>query len=365
MVFTKKINVKKGQVNLNHTNLKDILQLCSPSEQFVLVEKYWLVSWKPTPMQQIWERFDMSRERIRQILNKSLQKVRRLINHDQSLLQLINLAHEIVRKNWYFIAEENLINQLRKASWTHFTYQELLLVLSADYDLYYLHRNKRFQKVFFIEPLFEDLLNDIHDTAYEFLKSTHKTLPFNELVSKLQSIFLQKFQRNQSIKELLLNDLLYKQIFILSRNIYLFDDKVGLEDNPEVNPKTIKLKIKYILSQEGQPLHYEKITEKIKEKFNVKKIKTTTVHNELVKNSEFVNVWMWTYWLKEWWYQWENTIETIKNILAKAWRPMKVSEITKEVLKERLIREITVLMVLQKHPEIFQRVWKWVYTLKK
>jgi hypothetical protein len=35
---------------------------------------------------------------------------------------------------------------------------------------------------------------------------------------------------------------------------------------------------------------------------------------------------------------------------------MKVSEITKEVLKERLIREITVLMVLQKHPEIFQRV---------
>jgi len=37
---------------------------------------------------------------------------------------------------------------------------------------------------------------------------------------------------------------------------------------------------------------------------------------------------------------------------------MKISEITKEVLKERLIREITVLMVLQKNPHIFKRVSK-------
>jgi hypothetical protein len=37
---------------------------------------------------------------------------------------------------------------------------------------------------------------------------------------------------------------------------------------------------------------------------------------------------------------------------------MKVSEITKEVLKERMIREITVLMVLQKNPDIFKRVAK-------
>jgi hypothetical protein len=35
---------------------------------------------------------------------------------------------------------------------------------------------------------------------------------------------------------------------------------------------------------------------------------------------------------------------------------MKVSEITKEVLKERMIREVTVLLVLQKHQDIFERV---------
>jgi hypothetical protein len=87
----------------------------------------------------------------------------------------------------------------------------------------------------------------------------------------------------------LTNDLTYRQIFNLSRHIYLFDDKVGLEDNPDVNPKTIKLKIRYILQQEGKPLHYEQIAKKVEEKFG-KKVKITTVHNELVKNPEFINV---------------------------------------------------------------------------
>jgi hypothetical protein len=35
---------------------------------------------------------------------------------------------------------------------------------------------------------------------------------------------------------------------------------------------------------------------------------------------------------------------------------MKISELTKEVLKERTVREITVLMVLQKNTDTFERV---------
>jgi len=40
MVFQKKINVEKGEVDLSKTNLQNILKLCLPSEQFVLTEKY-------------------------------------------------------------------------------------------------------------------------------------------------------------------------------------------------------------------------------------------------------------------------------------------------------------------------------------
>jgi hypothetical protein len=44
MVFAKKINVDANEVNLSSTQLKDILKLCNPSEQFVLTEKYGLIS---------------------------------------------------------------------------------------------------------------------------------------------------------------------------------------------------------------------------------------------------------------------------------------------------------------------------------
>ena len=364
MVFAKKINVEANSVDLTATKLKDILKLCNPSEQFVLTEKYGLISWKPTPMQQIGKKFDMSRERIRQILNKSLNKVRRLISHDEYLLAIVNKANKIVVENGFLISEKNLIEELMKDKNIDLNYNELLLILSSDYDLYYLHRNKRFEKVFFVEPMFEDLLNDIHDTAFLKLKESKNAIETKDLISYLQSVFLQKFQRNQSLRDVLSTDKLYENIFNLSRHIFSFDNKVGLEDNAEVNPKTIKLKIKHVLQKEWKAMHYEEIANKIKEKFNLNKIKTSTVHNELVKNADFVNVWMWTYWLKEWWYQGETTIDAIKNILKKAWRPMKINEITKEVLKERMIREITILMVLQKNPDVFKRVEKWLYTLK-
>ena len=364
MAFEKKINVNEKQIDLSKTKLKDIIKMCNPSEQFVLVEKYWLVDWKGLPMQQIWKKFNMSRERIRQILNKSLTKIRRLAWHNENLEKIFEKAHQITKENNYIIKEDELINKLLEDKDVNLNYNELLLLLSSDYDLYYLHRNKRFQKIFFLEPLFEDLLNDIHDSILNELKE-NGPLSLDMLKYKIKWIFINKFQRNNSLKSLLENDKIYENIIKYSRDLYLFDNKAWLEEHEEVNPKTIKLKIKYILSKEWKPLHYEEVAQKIKEVFNLKSVKVPTIHNELVKGKEFVNVWMWTYWLKEWWYKWDNTLEVIKNILEKAWRPMKVSEITKEVLKERLIREVTVLIVLQKHPEIFERVWKWLYQLKK
>ena len=365
MVYKRKINVDSKTINLSWTKLKDIIKLCNPWEQFILVEKYWLISWKSLPMQQIWNNFDISRERIRQILNKSLWKIRRFIWHDKYLSNIITKAQNIIMQNWYILWEKEIINTLLKDKDINLNYNESLLILSSDYDLYYIHRNKRFEKSFFIEPLFEDLINDIHDTAFDFLKKNENSVDKTMLINKLIPIFSKKFQRNQSIKDILQDTKLYKKIFNLSRYIYEFNDKLGLKNNEEVNPKTIKLKIKHVFANEWKALHYENVAKKIKEIFWLKSVKIPTVHNELVKWKEFINVWMWIYWLKKWWYKWENTIEAIITILKNHKRPMRISEITKEVLKERVIREITVLMVLQKQKDIFERVWKWLYKLKE
>ena len=364
MVFEKKINVEKGRVNLSTTKLKSVLEYCNPSEQYVLVEKYGLVSWKAKPMQQIWKDFDMSRERIRQILNRSLVKVRRLLAQHPELENDIKTAQAIVKKNGYLMEEKQLLEEL-KATNTSLNYNELLLILSSDYDLYYIHRNKRFQKFFYVEPVFEDLINDIHDTMYTLLKENKASLTEDMLFYKIKSLFTTKFQRNNSIKTVLGDDKFYKWIIKLSKLLYTLDWLVWLETYEDVNPRTMKLKIKHVLMKEWKALHFEEIAKKVKEYFQLDSIKVPTIHNELVKNKEFINVWMWTYWLNSWGYNWENTVEAIKTILKKAWRPMKTSEIAKEVLKERLVKEVTILLVLQKHSEFFERVGKWLYQIRK
>ena len=364
MVFEKKINVEKESINLSTTKLKPVLEYCNPSEQYVLVEKYGLVSGKAKPMQQIGKEFDMSRERIRQILNKSLTKVRRLLAQHKDLEGIIEQAKKIVKDNAYLMEETALINKLlnNKAG---LNYNELLLILSSDYDLYYIHRNRRFTKFFYVEPVFEDLLNDIHDSIFTLIKENKAPISEDKIFYKMKSLFSSKFQRNQSIKDILDNEDFYRNIISLSRFLYSLDGLVWLENHEDVNPKTMKLKIKYVLSKNWTPLHYEEIANKVKETFKLDSIKVPTIHNELVKNKEFINVGMWTYGLASWGYQWENTLEAIKSILAKAGRPMKTAEIAKEVLKERLVKEVTILLVLQKHPDIFERVGKWLYQLKK
>ncbi len=365
MTYAKKINVKESSVDLSKTKLKSVLELCNPSEQFVLVEKYGLVTWKPMPMQQIWKQFDMSRERIRQITNKSLWKVRRLVSHNKDLNSIIEKSLKILKENGYIMEEKELINKLLTDKSVDINYNEALLILSSDYELYYIHRNKYFQKFFFLEPVFEDLINDIHNTTIKILEDNKSALDEDMLIAKLAGLFVKKFPRNETLKDILLDNFNYNELFKISKDIYSFNGKIWLYWDKKAHPRTMKLKIQYVLDKMWKSAHFTEIASEVKKAFNLKSVKVPSVHNELVKWKEFVNVWMWLYWLEKWGYKWANTLELLQNILKNSWRAMKVSELTKEVLKERNIREITVLMVLQKNTDIFERAGKWLYQLKK
>jgi chromosome segregation and condensation protein ScpB len=78
-----------------------------------------------------------------------------------------------------------------------------------------------------------------------------------------------------------------------------------------------------------------------------------------------VNMGLWIYGLKERGFQWGSVKEIIERVLVAAWRPLTIKEISKEVLKEKMISPNTIVLTLQKYKEKFQRVEKGVYQLKK
>lgn len=361
MTFKAKMDDKKISVDLDLTTIKDVLQYCKPKEQLVLFKKFWL-SWnKEIPLQKIWNDYWLTRERVRQIESQWLMKFRRLIVWNERYIKLIKEATKLLKSNWWILSEDNLISKLINKWNLDFRSEEIKLVLVSDFDLYYLKRNKILKKSFYLDPIFEDLLEKISKYCVEYFEKKWDSEDVYNFVDILKKHFENKYWNIEYIQ----NNVFYINLFKLIKWISVFDGKIWLDSFISVNPKTIKQKIEYILEKENNPLHYQDISSKIIDWFN-KPVKVNTVHNELVKNSNiFVNMWLWIYWLSKWWYKWWTVKEIIERILLTSNRQMTIKEITKEVLKEKMISPNTIILTLQKHQDIFHRVWKWMYQIKK
>jgi DNA-directed RNA polymerase subunit F len=75
----------------------------------------------------------------------------------------------------------------------------------------------------------------------------------------------------------------------------------GLNEWPEISPKKISDKIYLVLKNNGEPMHFTEIAEKINEVgFDQKKANPGTCHNELILDDRYVLTDRGMYGLKEW-----------------------------------------------------------------
>lgn len=149
----------------------------------------------------------------------------------------------------------------------------------------------------------------------------------------------------------------------VSKHLSNLKDMWGLNKWPTVNPKNIRDKIYVILLENGKPLHFSEIADSIKDSnFSRKNVTTQAIHNELIKDSRFVLIGRGIYALDSWGYSKGTVADTIADILRKATEPLHRDEIVKRVLKNRHVKETTILLNLQSKPQ-FKRVAKATYTL--
>lgn len=288
-------------------------------------------------------------------------RFRRLIIGNEKYLKVIEEAKKILDTNGGFLIEDELIAKLLNKGIGKFNAQELKMIIVSDFDIYYLKRNKKIRKGFYLDPLFEDLLTDIAEHVVAYFTKLDQAADLYEFVDKLKA----KYTPAYDAINYLHNNLFYTNFFKSIKGISTFYGKIGLDIFTEVNPKTIKQKIQYILRRINKPLHYQEMASKVMEWFPDKPVKVNTVHNELVKNNTiFVNMGLGIYGLKERGYEGGTVKEIIERVLAKAERAMSIKDIQKEVLKEKMISPNTIVLTLQKYKTLFERVDKGVYQLK-
>ncbi len=362
MNFNIKMDDSKISLDLTDTHLKNVLQYCKPKEQLVLVRKFGLLTGgKEVPLQRIGKDYNLTRERVRQIEAQALMRIRRLMVGNPIYIDLIEDAKSILREAWWILVEDTIISKLANLRKYEFSRQEIKLILVSDFDVTYLKRNKNFNKCFYIDPLFEDFLTIVALYTKDYFKKRGESIDMYEFASYLKIEFGKKYDQIAFLR----NDQFFLNYFQSLRDIKLFDGKIGTADFVDVYPKTIKLKILYTMRRLAKQAHFQELPAKIMEYFPQKNIKVNTVHNELVKNNDyFVNLGLWLYGLKEWWFKWGTVVDIIARIFQQHKRSMSVKEISKELLKEKMVSPNTILLNLQKYKGLFERTDKGIYQIR-
>jgi DNA-directed RNA polymerase delta subunit len=109
-------------------------------------------------------------------------------------------------------------------------------------------------------------------------------------------------------------------------------------------------------------MHFNKIANSIKDSsFKRRDVTTQAIHNELIKDKRFVLIGRGIYALEEWGYAKGTVADIIANVLTASKEPLHRDEIVKRVLKERHVKETTILLNLQSKPQ-FVRTAKATYT---
>lgn len=346
------------QINTNNVVdiFKDILKSLSWKEKAV-IEKRIGLNWEKETLQNIWNSFspNITRERVRQIEDSGIKKIGRIIKAT-SLVEIQEYSKKVLEMHGGLLIKDKLVNAIVK--WfdldNNINSSIIETIIQSDYDIVKSKPKLWTVSYFYLPNINKKSIDSVHKEALNILKKRKDVID--------QTAIYELIKLN-------LKDLNLKNVFIDSV-LDIFEDIIKWEETliwltkwKILNPKTLKDKAVYILKKEKLPMHFISIANKITQQLN-DNVKVNTVHNELIRNNEFVLVWRWIYALREWWiYKPGTVIDVIVDVMKKAWEPLKTEEIIAKVLKVRQVKESTIYMNLQ-NKNVVKRVWRNYYQLK-
>ncbi len=336
----------------------NILKSLSDKERNVLERRVGLL-WVRETLQSIWNSFSPSitRERVRQIEDAWRKKVGRIIKASE-LAVIQDAAREMLDAHWWILATEKLINGIIKELELSkgMNAYVLEIIIQSDLDIFKSKPRLWVRTYFYLPSVTRNKIDKVYKEAIKILKRKKDVMEMSDLFDMI----------NQKLS----SDLWKLSNVFIDSVLDIFEDLVKWEETliwltrwKILNPKTLKDKTIYVMKKEKVPMHFVDISNKISE-YLWDTVKISTIHNELIRNDEFVLVWRWIYALKKWGFEPGTVLEVISRILEKNGEPMTIEQITTEVLKVRNVKKTTIYMNLQ-NKKVIERVWRNYYQLKK
>lgn len=298
-------------------------------------------------LEAIGQIYGITRERVRQIEEYSLSNIRKS-DEFVKVQETFDELKKIVEELGGVVSEEELLNTISTnigiQNHIHF-----LLTLGDPFVKY--KENNHFTCRWCVdEKLAEQVENSI--------KNLYETLDDEAILqeSELIESFLDHLK---DVSTEYKNEEIIKRWLGMSKKI----DKNplgewGKADSPNINVKGMRDYAYLVIRRHGSPIHFREVADQITKLFD-KKAHVATTHNELIKDKRFVLVGRGLYALSDWGYMSGVVRDVIVELLEKN-GPMTKEEIVDKVLKERYVKENTIIVNLQ-NPRFFKKDIKGRY----
>jgi len=299
---------------------------------------------KPETLEAIGKSYNITRERVRQIEADGIKRAKKILENSE-------VKDEFKKIKSFYEKKIDVAGGVKKE-------EKLLEEIKSNEDK---------NNLLFLLSLADNLIKEKEDDNFYSFWATNKDLISSS--KKIATDFVKQLKESKNPETIKASYSKYKEnggkaneeafcsYLEISKDILktIEGDKIGLKSWPEVNPRTVKDKIKLILKQSEKPLHFKEIADMIfglnesliGRSSRAKKLHPQTVHNELIRNQDFVLVGRGYYALKDWGYNPGQVKDVIYQVLNSSEQSMPKEMIVQSVLQQRMVKESTILLNLQ------------------
>lgn len=333
-----------------------LLKNLTSREEDVLRRRHGLLGREEETLEEIGKTYQVTRERVRQIENTAIDKIKKLKDFQEILAPIESTVFSVLEHRGGVMAEESLLRELLQVTGeTTLNRKNILFIIGCLLQNKFraVRASGEFRQSWRLLHAPMHLLQEALAQLMAVIQNSNKPLLVDEIIEALKKT--EFYQKNQ---EFLTDDVIASYLEIspaISKNPF---GEYGLSAWGSILPKRMNDKIYLVLKKEGKPLHFTEITQKINEiKFDDRQAYPPTVHNELILNSQYVLVGRGIYALKEWGYKPGVVASVLVDIFKKENRPMTRDELVKRVLEQRMVKKNTIHLALtdrakfKRHPD--------------
>lgn len=329
-----KLNVSIMKIQVKQL-VDKALESLTDQQRRVLELRFGLDGKKKRTLQEIADEYSLTRERIRQVQNIAITKLR-----EDKCIRLLSIAfahlEEMLRSCGGAASADTLCATCEFTTKVEQSHVHLLLTVGDSF--YASIATDDIDHYWYIDEKHKNAVDTALDHIHKYIEAKDsELLTEDELQNAFDSVSMDK-------KEYLPN---YIDTVNLSRKIKKNPlGEWGLATHPEIALSGLAGYIRVVLREAGEPLHFNEIAGRVS-RIKGEECHRGSCHNELVRRGEFILVGRGLYALESMGYR-PGTIADIIVAGMKEQGPMTQKEVIEYVSKERHVKAQSIVLTLGK-----------------